>query len=286
MLRRAVSPRRCPRLPSPPAPALAERYVAGSDGSGDPYFPLAGNGGYDAQHYALTIEYTAETKRFDGDALVTARATQDLHRFNLDLRDFLTVASVRVNGKPADFEHAGQELSISPRPKLKTGDEFTVQVVYGGTQEEIVDPDHSVEGWVPTADGAYVVNEPQGSPGWYPVNDSPKDKATFDIEVTVPAGRTVMANGELISQTTSAGKTTWHWRELTPMAPYLATATNGTFQTNFYTLAERAADVRRGRPHDQQSGARDHALRRSGRGHRLLLQSLRPVPLHERRRYR
>ena len=55
---------------------------------------------------------------------------------------------------------------------------------------------------MPTADGAYVVNEPQGSPGWYPVNDSPKDKATFDIVVTVPAGRTVMANGELISQTT------------------------------------------------------------------------------------
>jgi aminopeptidase N len=218
------------------SPALAERYVAGSDGSGDPYFPLAGNGGYDAQHYGLTIEYTAETKRFDGTALVSARATQDLHRFNLDLRDFLTVESVRVNGKPAAFEHAGQELSISPRPKLKTGDDFVVRVVYGGTQQSIVDPDHSEEGWIPTADGAYVVNEPQGSPGWYPVNDSPKDKATFDIEVTVPAGRTVMANGELVSQTTQGGKTTWHWRELTPMAPYLATATNGTFQTNFYTL--------------------------------------------------
>ena len=218
------------------SPALATRYVAGSSGSGDPYFPLAGNGGYDALHYALDIEYTAETKRFDGDALVTARATEDLHRFNLDLRDFLAVESVEVNGKRAHFEHSGQELSISPRPKLKDGDEFTVQVVYGGTQEEIVDPDHSVEGWVPTADGAYVVNEPQGSPGWYPVNDSPKDKATFDIVVTVPAGRTVMANGELVSQTTQGGKTTWHWRELTPMAPYLATATNGTFQTNFYTL--------------------------------------------------
>jgi len=218
------------------SPALAVRYVAGSEGSGDPYFPLAGNGGYDARHYSLEIEYTAETKRFDGTALMTADATQDLHRFNLDLRDFLTVESVSVNGKPADFEHEGQELSISPRPKLKEGDDFTVQVVYGGTQQSVIDPDHSEEGWIPTNDGAYVVNEPQGSPGWYPVNDSPKDKATFDFEVTVPAGRTVMANGELISQTTQDGKTTWHWRELTPMAPYLATATNGDFTTNFYAL--------------------------------------------------
>jgi aminopeptidase N len=45
-----------------------------------------------------------------------------------------------------------------------------------------------------------------------------------------------MANGELISQTTENGMTTWHWRELTPMAPYLTTATNGAFNTNFYTL--------------------------------------------------
>ena len=31
---------------------------------------------------------------------------------------------------------------------------------------------------MPTSDGAFVVNEPQGSPGWYPSNDNPRDKAT------------------------------------------------------------------------------------------------------------
>ena len=44
----------------------------------------------------------------------------------------------------------------------------------------MTDPDQSIEGWVPTDDGAFVVNEPQGSPGWYPVNDNPRDKATYD----------------------------------------------------------------------------------------------------------
>ena len=34
---------------------------------------------------------------------------------------------------------------------------------------------------MPTDDGAFVVGEPQGSPGWYPVNDKPRDKATFDF---------------------------------------------------------------------------------------------------------
>ena len=40
-----------------------------------------------------------------------------------------------------------------------------------------------------------------------------------------------MANGVLLGRDTRGGTTTWRWREDSPMAPYLATATNGTFQT-------------------------------------------------------
>jgi aminopeptidase N len=82
---------------------------------------------------------------------------------------------------------------------------------------------------VPTDDGAFVVGEPQGSPGWYPANDNPRDKATFDFSVTVPKGLTVMANGVLGSHESTTDKTTWVWRETDPMAPYLATATLGRF---------------------------------------------------------
>src|SRR4029450_9459231 len=94
----------------------------------------------------------------------------------------------------------------------------------------------SVEGWVPTDDGAFVVGEPQGSPGWYPVNDNPQDKATYTFRVTVPKGLTVMANGVLVSQTSSGGKATWVWREGLPMAPYLATSTLGRFDLTRYRL--------------------------------------------------
>src|SRR5918998_401587 len=217
-------------------PALAQSYTPGSDSGDDPYFPQAGNGGYDAAHYDLKLEYVAEAKRFDARAVVTARATQNLSRFNLDLRDWMVVKSVHVDGRPAAFEHAGQELAITTARGIPAGSAFDVRVTYGGTQESVIDPDGSEEGWIPTDDGAFVVNEPQGSPGWYPVNDSPTDKATYSFKVTVPEGRTVIANGELVAQTTEAGRTTWHWREGDPMAPYLATATNGVFQTSFYTL--------------------------------------------------
>ncbi|HEX5995549.1 MAG TPA: M1 family metallopeptidase [Jiangellales bacterium] len=214
----------------------ADGFVAGSPGLGDPFFPLAGNGGYDVANYALTLNYDPQTHRLAGSATISATATQNLSRFDLDLRGF-DVSRLAVDGRPAAFNRDGQELVISPRVGLRAGQRFTVVVDYVGVPQVVTDPDGSIEGWVPTADGAFVVGEPQGSPGWYPVNDNPRDKATFDFTVTVPDGLTVMANGVLLSEGSAGGRTTFVWRESLPMAPYLATATLGRFDVTQYRLA-------------------------------------------------
>jgi aminopeptidase N len=203
-------------------------FTPGSAGLGDPFFPLAGNGGYDVSHYSLTLDYTPSTNRLVGTDVITATATQDLSSFDLDLRGF-AITQLLVNGRDASYSRDGQELMITPRVGIRSGSTFTVTVGYAGVPVVITDSDESIEGWVPTSDGAFVVGEPQGSPGWYAVNDSPHDKATFDFAVTVPASLTVMANGVLVSHDTIGGKTTWVWRESDPMAPYLATATLGRF---------------------------------------------------------
>lgn len=210
-------------------PSALAAFAAGSDGLGDPMYPLAGNGGYDVSNYSLTLDYTPSGNHLVGTVVIAARATQNLSRFDLDFR-MHEVTSVLVNGSAASFAYAKeQELVVTPTAGLTQGKTFTVTVDYTGTPLVVTDPDNSIEGWVPTDDGAFVVNEPQGSPGWYPVNDNPRDKATYDFRVTVPAGLTVVANGVLVSETTNGGKTTWVWRESDPMAPYLATTTLGKF---------------------------------------------------------
>jgi aminopeptidase N len=216
------------------APAAAA-FTPGSAGAGDPFFPQAGNGGYEVRHYSLKLDYEPQNEQLDGDATITARATQDLSSFNLDLRD-LKVASVTVNGAAANFTRKGQELTISPAAGLRKGREFTTRVVYGGHVNYVLDPDHSKDGWIPTDDGAFVVNEPQGSPTWFPANDTPKDFATFDFAITVPEGRTALANGRLVSTTDNGDTTTWRWRESSPMVPYLSTATNGVFELRIGTV--------------------------------------------------
>src|SRR4029079_1876762 len=117
-----------------PASAFAGgHYVAGAPGSGDPFFPLAGNGGYEVSHYSLAIAYRHE---LSGHVAVFARATENLSRFDLDLRDFLKVSRVTVGGRRAAFSQKhGQELVIRPADRLDRGERFVVVVDYAGMPE-------------------------------------------------------------------------------------------------------------------------------------------------------
>ena len=211
------------------------RFAEGEPGVGDPYFPLAGNGGIDVQRYDLQIDYEPPAEgaelvgQIDGRAAITLVPTKDLASFHLDFRD-LEVESVTVNGKRARYTHENTELEISPRPKLREGRSTEVVIEYVGATTRPEDVEGALYGWVTTADGAMVVSEPDGSPTWYPVNDHPTDKASYTFEVTVPEGLVAVANGELVGESTSEGRTTWSWDAPDPMASYLVTSTIGNFE--------------------------------------------------------
>jgi aminopeptidase N len=166
---------------------------------------------------------------------ISARATQDLSSFNLDSRG-LKVSSITVNGAAASFARKDQELTVTPASGLRRNRDFTVRVVYAGHVNYVLDPDKSKDGWIPTDDGAFVVNEPQGAPTWFPVNDTTRDFATYDFAITVPKGRVAVGNGTLVSKTDSGDRTTWRWRESKPMVSYLTTVTNGFFDLRTSSL--------------------------------------------------
>ncbi|MEU0211810.1 M1 family metallopeptidase [Streptomyces canus] len=206
----------------------------GSSGAGDPYFPLAGNGGYHVDHYDLTLGYDPGSGRLDGKAVLTARAGQRLSRFDLDFKG-LTVTGLTVDHAKAGFHRDGQELVVTPRRALRKGERFTITVTYQGKPRPVTDPDGSLDGWIPTDDGAFVAGEPQGAMTWFPANNHPTDKSSYDFTITVPKGRTAVANGVLLSRRTTHGKTTFRWHQSEPMAAYLATATVGKFDVQQFT---------------------------------------------------
>lgn len=216
------------------------RYGEGAPGAGDPYLPLAGNGGIDVHHYSLDLHYTPPAPdpaplegELRGTATITLEATQDLRSFNLDLRG-LTADKVVVDGKSMKFrQEQGNELVIEPRPMLKKGTTATVVIDYGGTTTRPRDLEGALYGWVTTRDGAMVTSQPDGAATWFPNSDHPTDKATYDFAVTVPEGLVAVANGLLTGSETVNGWTTWEWDAPDPMAAYLATASVGNYELIF-----------------------------------------------------
>jgi aminopeptidase N len=222
--------------------ARAQGHAPGAAGTGDPYFPRSGNGGYDVSHYGITLRYRPNSHRATATTVISATATQGLSRFNLDFRG-PEVTALTVNGRPAGFTREGQELIVTPPVPIDDGDEFEVTVAYAGKLGLLRDPDGSIEGWVPTGDGAYVASEPRGSPTWFPCNDTPTDKATYEFRLKVPKGRRAFGNGVLVDRVRSAKTTTFVWEMEQPMATYLATATNGRFKLTRSTVQTAAGPI-------------------------------------------
>jgi len=219
-----------------PAAAAAD-FTPGAAGAGDPFFPKAGNGGYDVSSYDLDLRYQPKPRRLTATAVVTATATQDLSRFDLDYRG-PRIRSLTVDGAAAPYSREGQELVITPPAGIPTGAEFVVEVAYRGVASNVKDPDGALDGWIHTDDGVAALGEPQGAPTWFPCNDTPTDKAAYRISIQVPRELKAISNGRLVEHKKASG--TWSWVAREPMATYLATVNIGRFRLE----RSRAAGVR------------------------------------------
>ncbi|WEV28831.1 M1 family metallopeptidase [Streptomyces sp. 71268] len=238
-------------------PASAAQPTPGAPGVGDSYYPESGNGGYDVSHYDLRLKYQPKTDLLEGTATLVTTAKQDLSRFNLDFG--LPVSEVRVGGKKATFTTAGKhELVVTPASPLAKGQQTSVVVRYAGKPSAL-----AIDGftaWARTPDGGVIAQEPEGSAWWFPGNDHPTDKATYDISISVPDGTQAISNGVLLSESSKLGWTRYNWRSDKPQATYLATLAIGKFDITKDTTASGLPVIN---AFSKDLGANDGAARAS-----------------------
>ncbi|WP_280431925.1 M1 family metallopeptidase [Nocardia brasiliensis] len=203
-----------PAVAQPPADP-----TVGAPGLGDPYYPLDGNGGYDARHYDVSIEYDPPSHQLTGSTRIDAVATQALRMFNLDFAG-PDVRMVSVNNMPASFARNGEhELTVTPMLPLLPGFAFTVTVDYAGTAANT-----EGDGWTyAPSGGAFAAGEPHSASTWYPLNDTPLDKATFALHATVPAEWEVVSNGLRTQDAVQGDRRTVSWAVNQPVVGYLTT---------------------------------------------------------------
>jgi aminopeptidase N len=199
---------------------FAASLAPAADG-GEPFFPRAGNRGYDVSAYDVKLRYAPSSGRVRATTAIAATARQGLTRFSLDLYG-LHVSRVTVDGDAASFHRGRGKLRVETAKRIPPGTSFEVLVAYSGRPRRVIDPDGTSEGWNPTDDGVLAVGEPVGTPAWIPCNDTLADKASFAFAITVPAGLKAVANGRLLGVERAGRLASYRWREAKPMDPYLA----------------------------------------------------------------
>jgi aminopeptidase N len=158
-----------------------------------------------------------------------ARATADLSAFNLDFHGF-ALGDITVADTSATSRRSGHELTITPAQPLRQGETFTTTIAYSGVPTPVRSVALPVEvGWNKYADGSYVASEPEGAATWFPVNDHPRDKASYTFRISVPKPYVAAANGVLADTIDHGATRTYVWQMGRPMASYLATVNIGKF---------------------------------------------------------
>jgi aminopeptidase N len=234
------------------------------DGS-DPYhFALPGDTAQyapdrpaDVAHVALDLALDLEEQRVSGTVTTTFRALfDDLRSVQLSASELEIERVALVNGPALRASQDGCKLTIELDRAYQHGETFAIEISYAARPRiglEFVqpgpdDPTRPVQAW--------TQGQPETNHFWFPCHDSPNDRATTALSVTVPGQYFALSNGRLdhIDEDVNNGTKTYHWRHDVPHPAYLVTLVVGEFAAvqeswdgipvTYYVRPGREADAR------------------------------------------
>ena len=200
----------------------AAKPTPGAPGLGDRLFPRLGNGGYDVRSYDVHLTYPKKDPRqtVTGEVTLRAVATQALSRFDLDFGG--AVRRVRRGRRlrgdvRAQRRGAGRHAEAADRqgPPVHRRRPPVHRSAPGARRRA------APAGFFFSKVGTVVAAQPDAAHQLLPVNDHPRDKATYRFVLDVPAGWTAATNGVLVGKRSKAGRSVWTFREPDPMASEL-----------------------------------------------------------------
>ncbi len=196
-----------------------------------------------ARHYRLQIKLTPEPAAIEGRVTITAQAADVLTSIDVNAEENLIIDAVSFNGSPIAYERKRDRITITLASPIVSVDLFSIVIDYhgqpivsgrlgGGMLVDRHGPDN-----VPVM---ATLSEPFAAPSWWPCIDDPTDKATVEIEATVPDGFQVASNGVLDRvERNPRNTTTFFWREMSPLSTYLvsvATTNYARFEDTYRAM--------------------------------------------------
>ena len=186
-------------------------------------------------HTKLKVKFDFSKRQLIGEEWITLKP----HFYNtqtvtLDAKAML-IHKVTRNGKALKYEYDGFKLTIQLDNIFVKDEEYTLHISYTARPEEVVQEGSAA---ISDAKGLYFVDPDESDPVkptqiwtqgetesnscWFPTIDSPNQKTSQEIYITVPKKYVTLSNGLLISQSeNSDGTRTDYWKLDQKHAPYL-----------------------------------------------------------------
>ena len=205
---------------------------------------------FDTCHIYLDLNVELVRRRLSGFCRTTIKARRaGLRSLSFDAVD-LKITKVLFDGKPARFKNADKKLVVTAPKVLAEDEAHDVEVHYS-----VTNPEAGLH-FVKSPEQMWSQSQPEDARRWFPCHDTPGEKATSEVRATVPAGFRAVSNGELIDESKTASKHTYHWKLDRPHSIYLVTLAVARFAevvsdwdgipVVYYCEKGREGDARRG----------------------------------------
>ena len=189
---------------------------------------------HDLVHTKLKVDFNFDKKELNGEAWVTAKphfyATD---HFSLDAKAMI-IHQVSFNNEMLEYSYDDYKINIDLPKEFRKGEEFTIYIKYTARPEKVAQKGSAA---ITSAKGLYFINadgydknkptqiwtqgETEASSCWFPTIDSPNQKTTQEIYITVPKRFVTLSNGKLVDQLVNGSNRTDYWKMDKKHAPYL-----------------------------------------------------------------
>lgn len=205
----------------------------------------------DLIHTKLEVKFDWQKQHLLGKAELTFKPYfYSVNSLELDAKGF-DLHSISMGEKKLDYEYDGKKIVIQLGKTYTQSETYTIKIDYTSKPNELKSSGSSA---ITDEKGLYFINplgedpnkmpqiwtqgETESSSCWFPTIDSPNEKTTQELSITVKDKYITLSNGKLISSTkNSDGTRTDYWKQELKHAPYLFMMAVGEFEVtkDFWT---------------------------------------------------
>ncbi len=205
---------------------------------------------FDVLSYKLDISLAMTNESLQGRSFMTMRLKENVDSLVLNSVS-LTLDTIRVDDvlKTVRIDSTRESVTINLNGRRNAGDTLRIDIAYRRLPE--IRRPGSRKGYyffrdtigLPSNIG-YTFSEPSDARFWFPCYDEPWDKATAEINITVPAGYVAASNGKLVGTSHNGnGTVTWRWKEQNQITTYLMCMTVSAYSISSLPYIKTTGDT-------------------------------------------